>query len=1700
MLVGLDLKPATEKLEVFVEDVYGVRVRKWNELTEDCGGVRRAEFTLSRRPVLGSWKVYAVTKDGRTFNASFYVTKKGLPSFGVYIAVPAFIRNWQICPEISVSARYFYGEPVSGQAIVTVSVRGDDGSLPLAQQTPVVLQQTISGKVHFNVCLAEIFDTDTMKAFRGSLYIDATVTSTQGTTVTAFDDSCVVRRPLVDLRFSQSTRKYFKPGFPYSGQIKVLYPDTSPADDVVLEVKIVSGSQNFIAQEITAWNGVAEFRFSQEITTDVAWLEAKVVKIKKEVVLDFPAIYQPLVVLKLPNACDLAAIALGHTYKVGENASFVIDSSCTCGVAIYYEVTSKGNILDSGDIVTTQSDTGGCRNELKLMVTADMLPSVRVLFYHIINDRLISDYVRFTVIFDHSTQINLKVPQGGVAPKDNVQLLVEAEPGSCVCLAAVDSSTLLYHNTTWISTKHVNSLLSRYTLQESNLMWPFGNNNPTKRRRKRGYWWQKSFIKAISNIFAANSLVIMSDVLVMDDLTPPSTHIENQIYFIPGLGEVAEHQRVMEELNAQESLARIFFPETWIWSCFPMSTTTATRNFTVPATLTTWTLQATSLSQVSRLGIGPVHYLTVQKQFLVEMQAPKSLVEQESCWLPVRIFNSLDSCVKVRFSLKLDGNVLFEDTLLNQRSLQIYLNSNDTYAEQMNVIFTEPGEFRITATATALSSRICQKSNSIGEADGADDGDDGNEVASDIVTRKGVVVALGKLVHASTSIYICSTANGTSTEEVLTVEAPINAITGSQSGYLTISGDILGTSVLNVERLVDLPSGGGEQNLVHFTPAVHLLRYLEQTHQLTSQTRQTISQLLNTCYMDQLSFRLSDGSFSAFGKESDPWLTAFTAKSFAAAKQYVNVDDDVIRTAKTWLFDHQQLDGSFEGNKGLIAGSQEHLHDKLLMTAYVAAALVEIGASTERDNKAIAAARIYLENHMYLLADPHVAAVTTYALTMLGSRAALLSQRIMEAILQQFEDSAQRQSAQIWSTLDGWTQPDQPDIAGTYRPTSSEIETCGYALMAYLMSNNLERAVPLAHWLACQTNRYGGFLSTQDTVVALQALTEFAEYAHKPSINHTVSIVSTTLNLNVVATVNASTGMLQQRQKLPSIPTKLLVTSTGDGCALIQANIQYNVLHESSTSSDTDAFSVQVHVTKSTRLDNPDEHRQDIIVHVCLRWTAPGQSVIIVADVTLPTGYEVTGVQDATFLQMEKYELEDRKIFLYFSQIPSNDSACVSVLMQQKLVVEHQQTIPVTVYTYYEPLRQTTVFYSMDSHSTHATGGEPTAAEESTAVAPEALDESTDAVLETANESTGHKVEERNKSTEAASKLNESTEVTVEAGGESRVEQLHTVVPSAGLELETADESTEVATNAVEGSNDNETILIDPWDVSPKSSLPDVFAAIIQLQKNPDDSKTYKEFLDILKENTASEPFTELDLPPNTLNTIDLDHAYAGNTGNNSIASVDDKAVSTPGNEIKGSTLNNDAGRNIGDEDAGSSSVQRAIIHRDESNNMNIEKPASTGHEQAGSIGLAHTVAAQNTELKQERDHMSLTENSTKSMQMNCSHDEDEQGRNIRQRNDSTINLANTTGDQIEGAENVINKELDNDRISQPVHTAVAEEEYLLTTTVDDQVSTQNITDTDGDIPPTSNALIEDEVLRNDNTLATSQEDIDNSVNDTEKN
>lgn len=49
----------------------------------------------------------------------------------------------------------------------------------------------------------------------------------------------------------------------------------------------------------------------------------------------------------------------------------------------------------------------------------------------------------------------------------------------------------------------------------------------------------------------------------------------------------------------------------------------------------------------------------------------------------------------------------------------------------------------------------------------------------------------------------------------------------------SLSGDVMGPTLNNLDKLLRLPFGCGEQNMIHFAPNVFVLKYLQKTRQLS---------------------------------------------------------------------------------------------------------------------------------------------------------------------------------------------------------------------------------------------------------------------------------------------------------------------------------------------------------------------------------------------------------------------------------------------------------------------------------------------------------------------------------------------------------------------------------------------------------------------------------------------------------------------------------------------------------------------------------------------------------------------------------------------------------------------------------------------------------------------------------------------------
>lgn len=108
------------------------------------------------------------------------------------------------------------------------------------------------------------------------------------------------------------------------------------------------------------------------------------------------------------------------------------------------------------------------------------------------------------------------------------------------------------------------------------------------------------------------------------------------------------------------------------------------------------------------------------------------------------------------------------------------------------------------------------------------------------------------------------------------------------------------------------------------------------------------------------------------------------------------------------------------------------------------------------------------------------------------------------------------------------TAPPSEAMSPWYNMTRSvNVEISSYAVLALLENNLIGDALPVLKWLMNQRNDLGGFVSSQDSVVGLQALVAFAE-RFSSQANNLQLLFNYGQNAETVLNVNAQNSLVLQ--------------------------------------------------------------------------------------------------------------------------------------------------------------------------------------------------------------------------------------------------------------------------------------------------------------------------------------------------------------------------------------------------------------------------------------------------------------------------------------------------------------------------------------------------------------------------------------------
>uniref|UniRef100_A0A673Z6X6 Alpha-2-macroglobulin-like n=1 Tax=Salmo trutta TaxID=8032 RepID=A0A673Z6X6_SALTR len=780
-------------------------------------------------------------------------------------------------------------------------------------------------------------------------------------------------------------------------------------------------------------------------------------------------------------------------------ASFSLDTSLWTSDSVSLSVSGHSLMVSSikylmilfkYSIVLNQGEL-----TLSLQRMPELTPFAQVVVYTVLPDgEAVADSRDFPIQLCLKNKVSLKFSSLQELPGEKTSLSLQAHPGSLCSLRAIDQSVLLLQPEQELSLDSVRS------------PWPASQMAPY----------------VVLNLLIKDSFLFTAiQFKSVEEIDAPVS-----------MANMMPETSAARASDGPKETVRTYFPETWIWDLVPVGHTGKVNvEKTVPDTITEWAAGAFCTSPVG-FGLAPNTGLTAFQPFFVSLTLPYSVIRGEVFTLKATVFNYLSKCIMVKVTLAESNQFTARPCEGCQYSLCLCAEESRTFKWILTP--TALGEVRVKVSAEALKTEeLC-----------------GNEVAT--VPEKGridtVVQTLLVEVSVFTLWFICLASPEGPVEKDISLKLPEVFVEGSAKASLSVLGDLMGRAMKNLDSLLQMPYGCGEQNMVLFAPNIYILNYLQSTRQLTMEIQTRATGFLDSGYQRELNYKHDDGSYSAFGKSDDSgntWLTSFVMKSFGGAKPYIFVDPAHIAQAKAWLASHQQTDGCIASvGKLFHNGMKGGVGDEVSLTAYITAALLELDGNTSDPmvEKSLVCLKAAVSDQLD----------NTYTMALLSYTFTLAQNQDMRAKLITHLDK-------IAATSGGNRHWERAEASGS-KTDSLEVEMTSYVLLALLSGPTmpgfgLDYSTGIVRWLAQQQNPYGGFASTQDTVVALQALAKYGAATFSPEGASTVS-VSSAGGLKMEFTVNQNNRLLYQEKQLGEVPGDYNIKAQGKSCVFVQVRLQ----------------------------------------------------------------------------------------------------------------------------------------------------------------------------------------------------------------------------------------------------------------------------------------------------------------------------------------------------------------------------------------------------------------------------------------------------------------------------------------------------------------------------------------------------------------
>uniref|UniRef100_A0A8C6JKX2 Uncharacterized protein n=1 Tax=Melopsittacus undulatus TaxID=13146 RepID=A0A8C6JKX2_MELUD len=719
-------------------------------------------------------------------------------------------------------------------------------------------------------------------------------------------------------------------------------------------------------------------------------------------------------------------------------------------------------------------------------------------------------------------------------------------------------------------------------------------------------------------------------------------------------------------LELDEAEVRSYFPESWLWEVHQVSPRSKTLSITLPDSLTTWEVQGVGISDKGICVAAPLE-LQVVKDIFLSVYVPYSVVRGEQIELKGSVYNHRASAIK--FCVKIsagNGICSFGDSAsTGSRMRGCNLKNLDGGSSSPVTFRILPLELGLhTINFTLLTARNSE---------------------TVVKTLRVMPEGIKKELHSGFTLDPQGIYGSIKRRQEFRYKIPLNLVPKTKiDRSVSVKGHLMGEAIATVVSpnglsvLANLPKGSAEAELMSIAPVFYVFYYLEESnnwHLLGPETLTSRTQMrrkMKEGIVSILSFRNSDFSYSMWKNgQASTWLTAFALRILGQVNKYVNLDQISVCNSLLWLIDNCQMpDGSFTEFSNYqpvkLQGTlpREAKEKSLYLTAFSVIGIeksIQI-CPTQKIHDAKNKAGDYLLKNVQSAQSPFTMAITSYALALVdlnhhAARAAFSALKKEASVI------GDPPIYRFWKdTLKSVDQHTPSSV------TAQMVETTAYALLTTLLRGDKNYADPIIKWLSEEQRHGGGFYSTQDTINALEALTEYSLLIKRLNLDMNVKVAYKNHGeLNVFKLTEDN--FVGRTMTVPLDDDIYVSTGSSTGVATVNVSMQSNFLNGISA-----------------------------LYRPSVREPQSG-SAHAVMDIGLVSGL-VANTDDLNTLAsgvdqlIADYEIKDGHVILQIDSVPANNFLCVGFRIRELFQVGMLNPATFTVYEYHAPDKRCTIFYN----------------------------------------------------------------------------------------------------------------------------------------------------------------------------------------------------------------------------------------------------------------------------------------------------------------------------------------------------------------------------------------------------------------------